>query len=175
MPPERSPAIWIASYEGWLERGGSIRPGRVVSIMAPGDAAVATPGWLPSSSHLQLGFDDVVASAHGYAAPTRGQMAELIAFAGGWTEAEPMLVHCMAGISRSSAAALIVAAIRRPGREAELARRLRRAGPWFTPNETMIALADELLASDGRLRAALAAMGPRSGGVEDGPVRLELT
>ena len=175
MPREGSPVIWIASYQGWLQRGSAIRPGRVVSIMAPGDAVVATPGWLPSSSHLHLGFDDVVATTDGYAAPSRLQMAQLIAFADGWTEAAPMLVHCMAGISRSSAAALIVAARRRPGREAELARRLRRVGPWFTPNETMVALADELLACDGRLREALAAMGPRSGGIDDGPVRLELT
>jgi predicted protein tyrosine phosphatase len=165
--------IWISSFATWLEHGKSINPSRVVSIMGP-ETVVATPEWLPSRFHLRLGFDDVIASADGYKAPTRRQMARLIDFANGWIEDEPILVHCMAGISRSSAAALIVASCRRPGREVELARRLRQAGPWLSPNEKMIALADGLLRCDGRLRRALEAMGPPTARVGDGPARLDL-
>jgi predicted protein tyrosine phosphatase len=164
--------IWISSFSTWLKHGEAINPGRVVSIMGP-ETVVATPEWLPSAFHLRLGFDDVISSSEGYTAPSRRHMAELIEFAKAWTEAEPMLVHCMAGISRSAAAALIVAASRRPGREVELARRLRQAGPWLIPNEMMVMLADDLLRCDGGLRQALQAMGPPTGRV-DGPARLDL-
>ncbi len=170
---EGFPLIWISSFSTWLERGESIRPSLVVSIMGA-DTVVETPRWLPSARHLRLTFDDVIESSHGYKAPSRRHIARLIEFANGWTEDGPILVHCMAGISRSSAAALVVASSRRPGREVELARRLRLAGPWLSPNEKVVALADDLLRCDGRLRQALEAMGPPTGRVSDRPARLDL-
>jgi predicted protein tyrosine phosphatase len=180
-PPEIAPSresgfplILISSYSTWLARGEAMGPSRVVSIMGA-DTVVETPRWLPSACHLRLTFDDVIDSSHGYKAPARKHIARLIEFTKGWTEDGPILVHCMAGISRSSAAALIVASSRRPGREVELARRLRRAGPWVSPNERMVALADDLLRCDGRLRRALEAMGAPTARVGEGPARLDLT
>jgi predicted protein tyrosine phosphatase len=65
----------------------------------------------------------------------------------------------MAGISRSTAAALIALALTAPGREELVARQLRRAAPHASPNRRIIALADRLLARDGRLIAARESMG----------------
>ena len=70
----------------------------------------------------------------------------LIAFVRGWPHDEaPLLIHCMAGISRSMAAALIALVTKAGGRESEAAEQVRRAAPHAYPNRRMIALADQLL------------------------------
>ncbi len=71
-----------------------------------------------------------------------------------------VLFHCIAGISRSTAAALIALTLDADGREQEAARQLRLAAPHAHPNRRIIALADEILRRDGRLIAAREAMGP---------------
>ncbi|MBL8660107.1 MAG: hypothetical protein JNM75_10175 [Rhodospirillales bacterium] len=58
------------------------------------------------------------------------------------------------------AMALITAASREPGREAELAQSLRRTAPHAQPNRLMIQLGDALLGCEGRLVDAVKAMGP---------------
>ena len=88
-------------------------------------------------------------------------MAGLIAFVRAWPHEEaPLLIHCMAGISRSMAAALIALVTKAGGREMEAAGQIRRAAPHAYPNRRMIALADGLLACEGRLVEAREAMGP---------------
>lgn len=68
-----------------------------------------------------------------------------------------VIAHCQAGISRSSAAAVIVyAAILGPGREREAVARVLLQREFATPNRKMIAIADRLLELDGRLIAAAA-------------------
>jgi len=71
-----------------------------------------------------------------------------------------MLIHCMAGISRSMAAALIALVTKAGGREKEAAEQIRRAAPHAYPNRRMVALADGLLRCEGRLVDAREAMGP---------------
>ncbi len=71
-----------------------------------------------------------------------------------------MLIHCWAGVSRSTAAAYIIACQRAPGRsEAEIAQALRAAAPYATPNPLMISLADAALGRAGRMSAAIAQVG----------------
>jgi predicted protein tyrosine phosphatase len=71
-----------------------------------------------------------------------------------------MVVHCRAGISRSTAAAFIALCATRPDREERaIARALRAASVYATPNPRLVALADELLGRDGRMIAAIAAIG----------------
>ena len=68
-----------------------------------------------------------------------------------------VLAHCAAGVSRSSAAALIVyAVVLGPGREEEAMDRVLAQRPIARPNRRMIAIADRLLERDGALiRAAI--------------------
>ena len=71
-----------------------------------------------------------------------------------------MLVQCWAGVSRSTAAAYVVAcALEGEGREADVARRLREAAPFATPNPLIVALADAQLGREGRMVEAVAAIG----------------
>jgi predicted protein tyrosine phosphatase len=71
-----------------------------------------------------------------------------------------MVVHCYAGISRSTAAAFIALCVARPERdEREIARALRAAASFANPNPRLIALADDLLHRHGRMVQAIAEIG----------------
>ena len=71
-----------------------------------------------------------------------------------------MVIHCYAGISRSTAAAFIASCALAPDHdEAEIAKRLRTASPSATPNSRLVAVADHLLCRDGRMIAAVAGIG----------------
>jgi predicted protein tyrosine phosphatase len=67
-----------------------------------------------------------------------------------------VLIHCEAGVSRSTAAALILYACwLGAGREGEVMRRVLAQRPLAIPNRRMVELADHLLNRDGRLLEAL--------------------
>lgn len=67
-----------------------------------------------------------------------------------------VLIHCEAGVSRSTAAALIMHACwLGPGNEREAMDRVRTQRPVAMPNRRMVALADQLLERRGRLVKAL--------------------
>ena len=67
-----------------------------------------------------------------------------------------VVIHCQAGISRSTAAATIFhAVLLGEGREDEAIARVLAAREFAIPNRRMILLADEILGRDGRLIAAV--------------------
>jgi predicted protein tyrosine phosphatase len=67
-----------------------------------------------------------------------------------------LLVHCHAGISRSTAAmAMLLAQIHPHEDENEIFARLLRIRPQAWPNSRMIGFADDFLEREGRLNAAL--------------------
>ena len=67
-----------------------------------------------------------------------------------------VLIHCEAGVSRSSAAALIMYTCwLGPGREQEAMRRVLAQRPIAMPNRRMVEIADRLLEREGRLVAVL--------------------
>lgn len=71
------------------------------------------------------------------------------------SESGTLLIHCEAGISRSTATALIMYACwLGRGREDEAMQRVIAQRPFSCPNQRMVALADKLLALDGRLLKA---------------------
>ena len=71
------------------------------------------------------------------------------------SESGTLLIHCEAGISRSTATALIIYAYwLGHGREDEAMERVIAQRPFSSPNRRMVALADKLLALDGRLLQA---------------------
>ena len=71
-----------------------------------------------------------------------------------------MLVHCYAGISRSTAAAFIALCALNPHTPEELiASGLRSSSDTASPNRLFIALADKVLRRDGRMIAAVNGMG----------------
>ncbi len=86
-----------------------------------------------------------------------------------------MLIHCFAGVSRSTAAAFIAACALAPKRdEIDIAHALRAASPTATPNARLVALADHALGRSGRMNEAIAAIGRGRDCFEGEPFALEL-
>jgi predicted protein tyrosine phosphatase len=108
--------------------------------------------------HLRIEVDDINAPADGAVLPGELHVQRLIDFLERWPGDEPLLLHCYAGISRSTAGALIALSLWQD--ELDAARALRTAAPHAMPNSRIIELADTILGRDGRLVAAREAMGP---------------
>lgn len=121
---------------------------------------LATPGHLDSGNHLKLAFNDITQPMPGLTAPSRAHVERLIAFVERWDHQGPLVVHCWAGISRSSAAAFIALCTLNPlADEIGIARHLRAASPTAQPNRRLVALADDLLERNGRMLAAVESIG----------------
>ena len=100
---------------------------------------------------------------------------QVLNFVRGWDRNAPMVVHCYAGISRSTASAFAAACMLNPHRdEISIARQIRAASPIASPNRLIVSLADKALGRDGRMLRALDEMGPGSMTVEGRPFRLDL-
>jgi predicted protein tyrosine phosphatase len=86
-----------------------------------------------------------------------------------------MVIHCFAGVSRSTAAAFIaVCALEPEVAETEFAQKIRAVSPTATPNTRLVALADERLRRGGRMVAAIRAIGRGEDCFEGTPFRLDL-
>jgi predicted protein tyrosine phosphatase len=130
---------------------------RVLSLLSDGTDA-ATPSGIEPSDHLILRFHDLVEPLVGHVHPRDSHVADALAFAA--KDDGPIVVHCYAGISRSTAMAFAIACARQPYRdEAEIARLLRTESPMATPNRLIVALADDALGRGGRMVAAIDAIG----------------
>lgn len=134
------------------------RPARSLSLMAPWQRVVFDASWLPAD-RLILAFNDVDVAGSVHVPPDDAIVQQIIAFARGCTPEDDILVHCWMGVSRSPAAAYVMACERAPGDEVMIAEALRRASPTATPNKLIVALADDLLARNGRMVDAIAAIG----------------
>lgn len=135
------------------------RPSRLVSLLDPDSAFPRGHG---VAHHLELPMHDINEDYPGWNAPAQAQVAQLIDFVEQWDRAAgPILIHCYAGISRSSASAYITACIHNPHLdEMEIAWSLRRASRSAWPNARIVALADAHLGRGGRMIRGIAAIGP---------------
>lgn len=139
------------------------RPSHIVTLLGP-ETPVITPDGIHADRHLKLTLHDIDAPQPDLIAPGEDHVAELLAFAKNWDPREPMLVHCWAGISRSTAAAYIVLCSRNEGgAEDEIARAMRYRAPHAQPNRLLVRHADALLGRGGRMIAGVEAMGPARG------------
>lgn len=134
-------------------------PSHVVTLLDP-DEIAAAPVFEPVERHLRLAMHDIAQPRDGETAPGEAHVRALIAFGQAWPGERPLLIHCWAGVSRSTAAALTLACARNPDTpEQMIAEALRQAAHWACPNARIIALADAALGRDGRLSAAARAIG----------------
>jgi predicted protein tyrosine phosphatase len=136
---------------------------------------VARPGDIHIDRHLFLSMSDIIEPMDGHTLPGAEHIDELLGFVRRWDQREPLLIHCYAGVSRSTAAAFITACALRPSREeAGIARLIRERSPTATPNARLVALADTVLARSGRMNAAVSAIGMGESCYEGVPFVLEL-
>jgi predicted protein tyrosine phosphatase len=136
---------------------------------------VRRPDAVPADRHLFIGMSDIVEPQDGHILPGEAHVRRLLAFVRGWSRERPMVVHCYAGVSRSTAAALIAAAALNPARpEAEIAAVIRARSPTATPNLKLVGVADTILGRNGRLFDAAESIGRGEDCFEGVPFRLEL-
>ena len=130
----------------------------LVSIIQP-NAQPPTPTGVDPARHHRCLVHDIVEAKPGEVLPDAGHIAELIGFLRTWDGEAPLLIHCHAGVSRSTAVALI-AHVLQTGDPRKSAATLRGASPYAWPNRRIVALADSILGLDGELIAAREGMGP---------------
>jgi predicted protein tyrosine phosphatase len=107
--------------------------------------------------------------------PAQEHVERLIDFVGQWDRAAPMVVHCYAGISRSTAGAYVAACALNPARdEQQIAWDIRRASRTAQPNVAIVSIADRLLKRDGRMVRAIETIGPGHAAMEGDPFRLDI-
>jgi predicted protein tyrosine phosphatase len=136
---------------------------------------VTRPMSVDEDKHLLLGMDDIPEPAEGLVAPCEEHVQRLINFAHGWDRAAPLVVHCYAGISRSTAGAFVTACALTPGRtELEIAQELRRRSDTACPNRRIVSIADDLLGRNGRMVDAISAIGIGTAAYEGVPFQLAL-
>jgi len=121
---------------------------------------VETPAAIEPARHVRLHLNDIAQPMPGYVAPNARHVADLIDFALGWGGRGPAVVHCWAGISRSTAAAFVTLCALNPEvPEYTIARLLREASPTAYPNRLIVRLADAALGRDGHMMAAVESIG----------------
>lgn len=135
------------------------------------------PAVIDASRHLILGVNDIAFAGTGnLVAPGEEHVAAIVAFARDWNREAPLLVHCMMGVSRSPAAALVAALAACPEQDdAAVAARLRRASPQATPNARLVEIGDRLLCRGGRLVAAVREIGRGADYVGDSPFSFSIS
>lgn len=141
------------------------------------DAAtpVPRPPTVRADDHLFIAVNDIIEEIEGMVAPSPEHVRSVLEFAGRWDRTSPIVVHCFAGISRSTACAYVLACALAPHRdEHEIAQALRKASPSATPNALLVAHADDHLGRAGRMRAAIAAIGRGALAVEGQPFVIEI-
>jgi predicted protein tyrosine phosphatase len=147
---------------------------RVITLMRDVEL-VRRPPTIEHADHLLLRLDDISEHIDGYTVPGEEHVAELLTFVRAWDRTAPLVIHCYAGVSRSTAGAFVSACALNPRRaEVEIAKDIRRLSPTATPNIRIVALADRLLGREGRMVAAVEAIGRGVACYEGHPFRLDL-
>jgi predicted protein tyrosine phosphatase len=136
---------------------------------------VHRPATILAENHLLLDMDDITDHIEGYVAPAEEHVGDLLRFVRRWDRAAPLVVHCYAGISRSTAGAFVTACALNPNRdEAKIARAIRAASPTAAPNLRIVTHADKLLGRNGRMIAAVRHIGPGMAAYASEPFRIDL-
>jgi predicted protein tyrosine phosphatase len=166
--------IHVCSLARLHETVEEIGARHIVTLLRDTDRVVRPDGIEPKN-HLIVSVDDITCPLDGYTHPCDEHLERLLDFVRGWDRAAPLVVHCYAGISRSTAGAFTAACALNPQRdEAAIAQALRRASRTATPNALMVSLADRLLGRNGRMIAAVEQIGPGVAAPAGEPFRLDL-
>ncbi len=146
----------------------------VLTVMA-NVAQVQRPVSVLPANHLKVQFDDITEAIDGFIAPSDEHIEQVLDFVRGWDRSAPLVVHCYAGISRSTASAFAAACALNPHRdEIAIAPQMRAASPIAQPNRLIVSLADKALGREGRMLRALDEMGPGSLTSVGQPFRVDL-
>src|SRR3954468_19989305 len=171
---KRSAMIHVCSLAALPETVRLTKASHVLTVMANVEQVVRPVSVLPAN-HLKVSMDDITEEMDGFTAPSEAHIDQVLNFVRGWDRSAPLVVHCYAGISRSTASAFAAVCALNPDRdEVEIAKKIRAASPIASPNRRIVSLADRALGRNGRMLRALDEMGPGELLVEGRPFVIEL-
>jgi predicted protein tyrosine phosphatase len=161
--------IAVTSYWFAEEQARVFSPSFITSIMDPGARSPTFRGAIP---HLQINFHDIDKSQDEKTAPSPEAIKLILEFATKniLVGNRRVLIHCMAGVSRSPAAAYILAVMVRRDDPVRAAHVLFQSAPFVDPNLLMIRHADAMGQYKGSMlraiksanKAASIALAPKS-------------
>ena len=161
----------LSRVDETVARSGARSMVSLINLGAP----VACPPEIAEDRRLFIGMSDISAPMQGHVAPDLRHVESLLAFVRAWDRAAPLLIHCWAGVSRSTAAAFVAVCALAPARaEGDVARAIREASPTATPNARFVAIADAHLGRDGRMIEAVASIGRGADCFEGAPFSLAI-
>ncbi|MBO6638371.1 MAG: tyrosine protein phosphatase [Roseitalea sp.] len=134
-------------------------PSHMLTVIS-GDPPVPRPESVIAARHLRLNMNDIAVETPGMITPGETHVRQIIGFAHGWDRKAPMLIHCYAGVSRSTASAYMIALALNPDLDALMAARLLRLrSSTATPNPKLVAIADDVLGRGGAMVDAIGSIG----------------
>lgn len=152
-------AIYVCSLDKLAKTAKDSGASHVATLINA-DTDVPRPELVSATNHLFLGFNDIVEPTEGLLPPGEGHVREFMNFVESWDQAAPMIVHCWAGVSRSTAGAMIATCMLRPELDEELvASTIRARSPEATPNIRLVEFADAILDRQGRMVNAVKRIG----------------
>ena len=129
-PGKRNTMIHVCSLAALPETVKATGASHVLTVMARVDQ-VQRPDSVLEANHLRVQVDDIVEPIDGFVAPSDIHIERVLNFVRGWDRRAPLVVHCYAGISRSTASAFAAACMLNPHRD-EMA--IARADPRRLPD-----------------------------------------
>jgi predicted protein tyrosine phosphatase len=133
----------------------------VLSILDPDTPDPPAFAAFAPHHRLALRFHDVIDTLPDRLAPAKADVERLLAFGHELSDApgNHLLIHCHAGVSRSTASAALILAQARPDRPARAAlEAVAQLRPRAWPNLRILEFGDELLGRNGEIVAAAAAI-----------------
>ena len=166
--------IHVCSLAALPETVKATGASHILTVMANVNQ-VQRPASVLEANHLRVSMDDITEQMDGFVAPSDSHIEQVLNFVRSWNRSAPLVVHCYAGISRSTASAFAAACMLNPHRdEISIARQIRQASPIAQPNRLIVSLADKALGREGRMLRALDEMGPGNMMIEGRPFRVDL-
>lgn len=147
--PAETPAVTLHTVCGLEELSGHGTRGvsHILSLLDPGTPEPAAFAAYGAHHRTTLHFHDCLEAGPGLVPPQPDDIARILAFGRDLDGAGHLLVHCHYGLSRSTAALLILFAAAEPGASAEdLVARLHALREPAWPNTRMTGFADAALA-----------------------------
>lgn len=161
--------IWVSSLSKVHDTVAIARARRVVSLLSPSDVFPQIAG-LSRDDHHRVHLHDIIDDIEGHVPPSETHVKSLIGFLERWRPDDTLVVHCWAGISRSTATAFVAACMHNAHADEDLiAAELRAASRTAHPNLRIVKLADKLLGRSGRMVEAVEAIGPGDFSLEAAP------
>ncbi len=161
----------VCSLAAVSEMVAATKASALISVLHP-ELIPDTPKTIAPDQHFKLAIDDIEAPHEGLQHAELKHIDALCQFADTWhakttnhetssdltcdTSQGSLIVHCYAGISRSTAAAFVVLCALNPKvDELTIAKYMRNCSATAAPNRLIVSLGDEVLGRKGRMTKAI--------------------